>query len=140
MNTRILRMCRRSDIKADRSRYVDQLGQLQPTVFCWGRGGLLQFRAEDVAERHGEIRSCISVLTFRYHKPKIRKLFAELEHHFRNGTETPAARSWREYQEAQAALRQAVKTENSAKPALVDYDLFGQPIQQSEKHHSSRRY
>jgi hypothetical protein len=119
-------MCYRSEIDP-RTRHVADLGQLQPTIFCWGRNGLLQFRAEDIADRFGEMRSCISVLTFRYHKQQIRKLFAELEHHYLAGTETPAAKSWREYQEAQALKRLQPPPAPDYRKA-IEYDLFGQEI------------
>lgn len=123
MNTRILRMCRRSELKGQICYLVKHLGQLQPVLFSHDGNKRFRFRAEDVAEYHGEIRSCISVLDFRFHKPEIRKLFAELEGYHRDGTETPAARSWREYQEGLATPKASPPIAES-----VELDLFGEPL------------
>lgn len=127
MNTRILKMCQRSEIKGNICFHVPSLGQLQPVLFSHESNKRFTFRAEDVAERYGEMQSCISILDFRYHKPLIRKLFAELEGYRTSGAETPAAKWWREYQERQALPK--VPPPRIKEPAVViEFDLFGEPI------------
>ncbi len=138
MNTRILRMCRRSDIKGQICYHVPALGQLQPVLFSHAGKKRFTFRAEDVAERHGEMQSCISVLDFRYHKPLIRKLFAELESYLANGTESPAAKWWREHQERRAAPSSAASAA-TASALVIELDLFGDPIQTDNRRKAGRR-
>lgn len=122
MNTRIIRMCRR-ERRGHACYHVPALGQLQPVSFAWD-GRTITFRAEDVVERNGTPVSCVAVFALPRHKVEAKRLFAALEQHRREGTETPAARSWREYQ-------QQMKTPHQAPSATVDrlsFDLFGNPV------------
>lgn len=127
MNTRILRMCCRSEIKRNICYHVPVLGQLQPVLFSHEGNKRFTFRAEDVAERNGEMQSCISILDSRHHKPLIKKLFAELESYLANGTESPAAKWWREYQDKRATPSQAPGPQKVS-AEVIELDLFGAPI------------
>lgn len=91
MNTRILRMTRRGHLRGLRS--VPSLGQLQPVTFSIGRDGGVVFRCEGI-ERG---RACLRRYPLPYQRAAAKAAFAELERHKVEGTETPSARSWREY-------------------------------------------
>ncbi|NBN63085.1 hypothetical protein [Pannonibacter tanglangensis] len=126
MNTRILRMCRR-ERRGHACYHVPALGQLQPVLFAWDRGRLT-FRAEDVVERDGTLVSCISRHSLPRDKTEAKALFAALEQHRREGTETPAARSWREYQEQRQTPPPASPTPAPSGLDRLKFDLFGNPI------------
>lgn len=135
MNTRILKMCRRSEIKENICYSVPALGQLQPVLFSYeAKSKCFTFRAEDVVLRHGELVPCIAVLDFRHNKTAIRKLFAELETYLANNIESPAARCWREYQERQRSTPHPAAPKK-ATTAFFETDLFGEPVrtQSSQK-------
>ena len=94
MNTRILRMCRRSVLRGDNTRHVADLGQLQPVLFCIERDRGVSLRIEDAAERHGKLRPCWAVLPLPRHKQRAKELFAHLEQCKAAGTRTAAAQAW----------------------------------------------
>lgn len=73
------------------------------------------------------MQSCISILDSRHHKPLIKKLFAELESYLANGTESPAAKWWREYQDKRATPSQAPGPQKVS-AEVIELDLFGAPI------------
>jgi hypothetical protein len=79
------------------------LGQLQPVLFGWEHGGVT-LRIEGVADRGGEPTWCWWRLPLRTCKARAKAAFAELERHMAAGTESPAARLWREHQKKSARV------------------------------------
>lgn len=91
MNTRILRMAERLTAGG---RFVCGLGQLQP-VLSTVRDGVPRLSCEGVEGG----RPCIWKYPLPHQKAAAKAAFAELERCKAEGTETPAARLWREYEE-----------------------------------------
>lgn len=93
MDTRILRMAERAHVTG--LRHVRGLGQLQPVQFAINRNGRVTLAIEGIDGN----RWCWWKLPLPWNKAKAKSLFGELEAHKAAGTEGPAARLWREYQE-----------------------------------------
>jgi hypothetical protein len=90
MNTRILRMCRR--MPHAHTRLVEDLGQVQPVLFCIERGGV-SLRIENAGERYGTMQPCWAVLPLPKYKARAKDLFSHLERCKAKGTRSAASKA-----------------------------------------------
>lgn len=93
MNTRILRMCRRTNV--GNLRHVEGLGQLQPVQF-YVRDGQVMLAIEGM---YGD-RWCWWKLPLPKCKAQAKTLFAELERCKALGIKSPANAAWEKYQQS----------------------------------------